>query len=316
MLQPALTIIQALGWARDALHGVGSDTPELDAEVLLAHSLGQQRAWLYAHPEHHLDPTTVDAYVALVRRRVTGEPVAYLVGHKEFFGLDFDVTPAVLVPRPETELLVEICLSRLRDQEAVHTIIDVGTGSGILAVTLAVHLPAALVVAADLSLNALALARRNAARHNVVGRVAFVRADLLEPFGSAFDVIVSNPPYLRSDEMPQHTPASGCGENRRGRRVRFPDPLAWEPRAALAGGRDGLRIVQRLLQTAKRRLRSGGTLVMEMGARQGPAALALAHRYFPTADIAVHRDYAGLDRALVVSAQLGAEGADGVPARP
>jgi release factor glutamine methyltransferase len=289
-----------LGWARRVLRCVGSDTPELDAEVLLGHCLGQQRAWLLAHPEQALDPATADAYATLVQRRAAGEPVAYLVGRKEFFGLDFDVTLAVLVPRPETELLVEVCLSRLSDRAADRTIVDLGTGSGILAVTLAVHLPRARLVATDLSPHALRLARQNAARHNVVDRVAFVQADLLGPFGPAFDVIVSNPPYLRSDEIPRHAPTPAHDTASYRADTRSADPLAWEPHKALDGGWDGLQVARRLLHTAPQRLRSGGVLLIEIGAGQGASVMALAHKCFPRADIALHRDYAGLDRVLVV----------------
>jgi len=304
--QLPLTIYQALRWAREALTNVGAETPDLDAEILLAHNLGQTRAWLYAHPEFDLTPEAASAYVALIQRRAVGEPVAYITGRKEFFGLEFIVTPAVLVPRPETELLVEICLGRLSQRAAGCTIVDVGTGSGVLAVTLAVHLPQAHLIAVDVSAAALAVARRNAVRHGVSDRIAFVVADLIEPFGVAADVIAANLPYLRRDEMPDDRP-SRDGEARPDKNhTRSCHPLAWEPRGALDGGTDGLHWIRRLLQSAGGRLRRGGMLVVEMGAGQGPALLSLARQLFPEADVAIHRDYAGLDRVLVVSAPAAA----------
>jgi release factor glutamine methyltransferase len=296
-----LTIRQALRWARDVLASVGAETPDLDAEILLAYNLGQTRAWLYAHPELDLTPESADAYVALVQRRAVGEPVAYITGHKEFFGLDFIVTPAVLIPRPESELLVEICLGRLAKWHARCTIVDVGTGSGVLAVTLAVHLPGAHLIAVDLSSTAVAVARRNAVRHGVADRVSFVVADLVEPLSVVADVIVANLPYLCRDEMPGDV--SG-GEGEAGpdaSRPRMRHPLAWEPRAALDGGPDGLHWIRRLLWLAGGRLRRGGVLVVEMGAGQGATLLSLARQLFPEAEVAVYRDYAGLDRVLVVS---------------
>jgi release factor glutamine methyltransferase len=292
--QPDPAVAEVLRWARNMLGRAGCDTPTLDAEVLLAHTLDQQRAWFYAHPEHHLASAAADAYAALVRRRAAGEPVAYLVGQREFFGLDFAITSAVLVPRPETELLVEICLEHLPERTAARTVVDVGTGSGVLAITLAIHLPGAHVVAVDLSPHALAVARCNAVAHGVADRIQFVQADLLPPVDTIWDVIVSNPPYLRSDEMPPPGQDTGC----------FGNPLAWEPCAALEGGPDGLRVIRRLLETAANRLSSYGLLVMELGAGQGPAVLNVAHRCFPHAEASVHPDYAGHDRVLVVSARL------------
>jgi release factor glutamine methyltransferase len=239
--------------------------------------------------------------VALVQRRAVGEPVAYITGHKEFFGLDFIVTPAVLIPRPESELLVEICLGRLAKRHARCTIVDVGTGSGVLAVTLAVHLPGAHLIAVDLSSTAVAVARRNAVRHGVADRVSFVVADLVEPLSVVADVIVANLPYLCRDEMPGDV-SDGEGEaGPDASRARMRHPLAWEPRAALDGGPDGLHWIRRLLGLAGGRLRRGGVLVVEMGAGQGATLLSLARQLFPEEEVAVHRDYAGLDRVLVVS---------------
>jgi release factor glutamine methyltransferase len=183
---------------------------------------------------------------------------------------------------------------------------DPGTGSGILAVTLALHLPRARLLASDISAAALLLARSNASRHGVADRVACVQADLLQPFDAALDLIVSNPPYLRSDELRDFTPnrllpqgrvkyESEVGE------VRHETPLAWEPRAALDGGSDGMAVIRRLLPMAARRLRPGGAFVMEMGTGQGRATLELVRALFPGAGAAVRHDYAGHERVLVLT---------------
>jgi release factor glutamine methyltransferase len=299
-------VAQALVWARDGLRVAGTDTHELDAEALLAHVLGRDRAWLYAHPEHPLAPAQMAAYVWLVHRRAAHTPVAYLLGHKEFFGLDFLVTPAALVPRPETELLIETALELVPNRGAVLKVADPGTGSGILAVTLAVHLLRARLLASDISAAALLLARSNAVRHGVADRVACVQADLLQPFDTAFDLIVSNPPYLRGDELPVFAPSPvlplGGGKYKyEVGEAKCDTPLAWEPRAALDGGSDGMAVIRRLLPMAARRLRPGGALIMEMGNGQGRATLELARALFRGADAAVRHDYAGHERVLVLT---------------
>ncbi len=281
----SLAVAQALAWARDELQGVGQDVAQLDGEVLLSHVVGHDRTWLYTHPEFPLAPQQMDAYVRLVRRRTAHEPVAYLIGHKEFYGLDFVITPAVLVPRPETELLVETALELVADRGKTSVVADVGTGGGVVAVTLAVKLPRARLLATDFSSHALSVARHNAARHGVAQRVRFIQADLLQAFNAAFDLIVSNPPYLCSEEVGEH--------------------LSWEPRAALDGGPDGLAVIRRLLHQARCLLGSGGALLMELGATQGPAVLNLATSCCPRASARIISDYAGLDRVLCVTTSRG-----------
>lgn len=277
-------VLEILKYATQTLVAVGCDTPRLDAEVLLAHVLGQDRAWLYAHPEHVLSSPQLSAYQALLSRRAGREPVAYLTGHKEFFGLGFIVTPDVLIPRPETERLVELALKRMATSSSPGTIADVGTGSGAIAVTLAVHLPQAHVIATDTSPAALAVAQRNAARHGVADRVFCVQGNLLAPLTGVLHLIVANPPYLSQAELATAPPEVAC----------------WEPRAALDGGLDGLAIIRHLLRMASSRLHPSGALLMEIGAGQRVGALALAHRHFPQATVEIARDYAGHDRLLVV----------------
>ena len=306
MSQESPTVAHVLALVRDSLRVAGSDTPELDAEVLLAHVLGHERAWLYAHPDYRLASSQLDTCASQVHRRTAREPIAYLLGHKEFFGLDFIVSPAVLVPRPETELLVEIALESALHKGATLTVADVGTGSGVIAVALAAYLPRAHLLAIDTSSDALAVARRNAARHGVAGRVMCVQADLLRPFDGAFDLIVSNPPYLCTDELRADVgPGTGVPqvETEIGGALSAAEcgnPLAWEPRVALDGGGDGLAVIRRLLPLAAHELGSGGVLVMELGASQGQAVLSLAVPHFPGAAVEIVSDYAGMDRVLVV----------------
>ncbi|MGQ9502904.1 MAG: N5-glutamine methyltransferase family protein [Anaerolineae bacterium] len=312
------TIKAALAWACTQLSAVGCATPTLDAEVLLAHTLQRNRAWLRAYLEHRLTDSQIEDFVTLVMRHCTYEPVAYLVGHKEFFGLDFAVTPAALVPRPETELLVEIALAHVTDKSKALWVADVGTGSGVLAITLAVHLPRAKVLATDISAQALLLAQDNARRHGVSERILFIQADLLPPVGILFDLVLANPPYLRSDELPTNSSVLNTDGSQgwrglpacQGKREGFPSketwgatlPLAWEPQIALNGGVDGLHVIRQLLTIMPPRLRSGGLFVMELGAAQGHTVSEIARMLFPRADISIRRDYAGLERAFVLIA--------------
>lgn len=290
MTDPAArnSIAEALGEASARLAAAGCDTPRLDAEVLLAHVVGQGRAWLYAHPEYIPSTTQRNAYHTLLERRARREPVAYLTGSKEFYGLEFLVTPDVLIPRPETECLVEIALDWLATGPTEGFIVDVGTGSGAIAVTLAVHLAGAHILATDTSPAALAVARRNAARHGVAVRVDCVQADLLAPLAGELRLIVANPPYVSWAELD----------------AAAPEVARYEPRHALDGGPDGLAVLDRLLAMASCRLSPGGTLLVEIGADQGERACALARDYFPASGVEIARDYAGRDRVLLVRAGL------------
>lgn len=284
--QPVSTIGGALRRATVELNPI-TDAPRLEAEALLAHVLDTSRTVLMAHPERHLTSNQIDRYQQLVRRRASDCPLPYLTGSIEFYGLGFEVTPDVLIPRPETETLVDLALAR---QPA--TVVDVGTGSGCIAVTLAVHLPKTTCYAIDISSAALAVARRNAEQHSVAERVRLIAGDVLNPRPGPVDLIVSNPPYVPTGEC-SALPAS----------VRD-----YEPRLALDGGRDGLAIVRRLLAQAPAVLRSpdpvterpGGALLIEIGADQGKAASRLARAFFPQATVRVHPDLAGRDRVLEV----------------
>lgn len=255
------TVGRLLTWTTDWLGSRGSDSPRLDAEVLLAHVRGCPRILLYTAFDQVVDDAARSRFRELVKRRGGGEPVAYLVGSKEFFSLDFAVSPAVLVPRPETEGLVVRVLDLRKERAADRPpprIIDVGTGSGAIAVTLAKQLPAAEIVATDISPTALAVARVNAARHGVEERVTFAECDLLECPEAAgpWDIIVSNPPYVREDEF-----------------AALPDSVRLhEPRQALVGGETGVEVIRRLVSQAAQRLAAGGWLLIEIG----PSTAALA----------------------------------------
>lgn len=240
-----------LAQARRALVGAGIDPDEaaLDAEVLARHALGWDRARFLTHVREPVPPDLDPRFEQLLARRLAREPVAYIVGHREFWGREFEVTGDVLVPRPETELIIEETLEDARTRQPFRTIVDVGTGSGCLAVTLAVEFESAGVYATDVSAAALAVAARNAARHGVADRIVFLECDVLDRFTGTADLIVANPPYVPSSEADRLQP----------------EVTQYEPHAALFGGDDGLEIMRRLLSSASTRLAADGLLVVEFG---------------------------------------------------
>jgi release factor glutamine methyltransferase len=300
---PTVDIRGALkeGIARLRAAHVASHT--LAAELLLIHALGRDRTWLYTNPESALDPADAEKYFTLLARRAGGEPTQYLTGKQEFWGLEFEVTPAVLIPRPETEHVIEVALERLGERgikinmktgapSPPLCVADVGTGSGCLAVALAHELPHADFIATDISATALDVARRNAARHQVSDRIQFLETDLLEsisipPLATshsplAFDLIVSNPPYVARNEAPTLA-----------REVRD-----HEPDAALFGGPSGLEIYGRLIEQAGPLLRSGGILVVELGYNSSDAVHKMFHVQHRWADIGITNDLAGIPRVV------------------
>ena len=271
----------ALAQATTMLENAGIEESKLDAELLLVHALGITRAQLHAHPQSQLRPTELARYRQLIERRTRREPVAYIVGHKEFYGLDLFVDERVLIPRPETELLVEKAIKVSQRQSVVA---DVGTGSGAIAVSLAVHLPQILVYATDASPAALEVAARNCRRHCVEDRVHLLQGHLLEPLPEHVDLIVANLPYVSQAELAQLPP----------------EISRYEPREALDGGPDGLDCIRHLLAQAEGHLKPGGVVLLEIGATQGEAVVALARRHFPAARVQIAQDYAGLDRVVIV----------------
>jgi release factor glutamine methyltransferase len=232
-----------------------TDTPRLEGELLLAHVLGCPRTDLYAHPEHPIDARQQAFYQELLNRRARGEPLPYLTGQIEFYGLDFAVDASVLIPRPETETLVELALefiSHVPDP----VLVDVGTGSGCTGVALAVHAPSARVYALDLSSHALRVAQANALRHGVADRMTFLQSDLLAAMPEPVDLIVANLPYVSHQDWPA-----------------LPREVsAYEPRLALDGGPDGLDLIRKLFDQAPAYLTPRGAVLIEIGATQGLAA--------------------------------------------
>ena len=273
-----------------------SETPSLDAQILLAHVLGASRAWVLAHPEDSLSLAQEQALHAARACLEAGEALPYVLRSWEFYGLDFIVSPDVLIPRPETELLVERALEWLRLHPGRRAAADIGTGSGCIAVSLAVNLPDLHVLATDVSLPALEIAKANAEKHAVADRVLFVMADLLDlPSGEApdehpitdritlFDLILANLPYIPTSRL------ASLAVARR------------EPRLALDGGPDGLNLIRSVISAAARWLAPGGCCLLEIDASQAEAALDLARSAFPQATAAVIPDLAGFDRLLQVS---------------
>lgn len=248
--------------------------------MILSHVLGQPRASLLARPETGLAAGQAQQLDELLARRAAGEPLPYLIGHWEFYGLDFLVTPDVLIPRPETELLVEQALAWLRLHPGRRRVADVGTGSGCIAAAVALNAPDVHVLAVDRSLRALHVARENLLRHAVLGRVALAQMDLLNAAAGPLDLICANLPYIPSPTL------DGL------------DVARHEPRAALDGGADGLDLVRRLLATAPRLVSPGGLLLLEVEAGHGESAPALARELLPRADVALLADLAGLPRLL------------------
>jgi release factor glutamine methyltransferase len=275
------TIREARRLGRARLHD--SPSPALDARLLLEHATGRDHAYLVAHDDEALPAEALDEYHHLLDRGAAGEPIPYIVGRAPFLGLDFSVSPDVLIPRPETEGLVEHAIAWARRRGGPVRAVDVGTGSGCIAVSLAHYLPEAEVCAVDVSAGALAVARANAGRH-APGRVAFVQGDLLATLAPGFDLIVSNPPYVSEGEWTD-----------------LPIGVkSYEPTLALAGGGDGLDVIRVLLPQAAERLRPGGLCLVEIGWRQGEAAVALARAAFPGAAAVVRADFAGRDRLIVI----------------
>lgn len=283
-LLSASSISEALRIAATFLKDASVPSDLLDAQMLLAYTLGQDRTYLIINFNEQLSAELLINYQALIDRRATGEPLQYIVGKQEFYGLEFEVTPDVLIPRPETELIVEETV-RLAAPLSQPLIIDVGTGSGCIAITLARELEHARVIAIDISPAALSVAARNAKRNGVEGRVEFIESDLLLGLNLDYqaDFILSNPPYIAEVEMPTLQ-----------REVRD-----WEPRLALTDFADGLSFYRRLLTAAPNHLKPGGKLIFEMGYQQVQSIKALVDSSV-WLDPTTLRDLQGIERTMVL----------------
>ncbi len=270
-------------WAYGRAQLLDSPTPDLDARLLLGHLLGVSQTYLIAYGERLLSAEEESRYRALIKRARQKEPIPYLIGHAPCFGLEFQVTPDVLIPRPETEQLLDLALAWAKPRQPLNAV-DVGTGSGCIAVCLAAHLPQATVQAVDISPGALAVARHNAQQH-VEGRIQFHQGDLLTPIQGDLDLIVANLPYITESEW-----------------TMLDDGVKlYEPEVALKGGDDGLDLIRNLLRQAKSKLNPGGAIFLEIGWKQGSDCQQVAQAYFPAAQTEMVSDYAGNDRIVVVT---------------
>ena len=283
-LIPSTTAGRAINTATQRLAEAGISPARLDAQVILAHVLGVERSWLFAHHEYALTPEQADRFTELIARRVAHEPVAYLVGHREFYGIDLAVDARVLIPRPETEMLVDTVLDHIAaSAPAALTVADVGTGSGAIALAIAANAPDTRIYAIDLSADALAVARSNVARLDARHQVTLLQGNLLAPLPECVDLAVANLPYVNSADY----------------QTLEADVRKYEPPLALEAGPLGMDAIARLLQQAPSFIKPGGVVILEIGYDQGDIAVELIHRLLPQArDVAVSKDYQGHDRMV------------------
>jgi len=292
----AETVREAIRTGAEYLRKAGIDNARLDAEVLLRDVLGMEQTDFYLSMDEAMDAAAELEFHKLLLRRAGRDPVAYITGHKEFWSLDFVVTPAVLIPRPETELLVELALKLSTPSAGTsrRNILDLGTGSGAIAVSLAKELPQARIFAVDISAAAIEIACLNARRHGVEDRMEFVSGDLLEPVAEereGFDLIVANPPYIRSGDL------AGLE----------PEIQKWEPTTALDGGADGLLYYRRIVAAAGDYLKAGGSILLELGYGMSEAVARLFADAGGFEPAHVYRDYAGKER-VIAAAKISAAG--------
>lgn len=274
-----MTVREALADARRVLAGGNIEDAPLEAEILLRDALKKSRAQLYLALDDELGPEQHTGFRRRLARRLDNEPTAYIVGHREFYGRDFRVNSSVLVPRPETELLVEKTLEIAR-KHRLSVIAEVGTGCGAIAISLALELPDVRVYATDVSISALRIARGSCGKHGVTGRVRLLAGDLLDALPEPADIIVANLPYVRESDLPRT------------------GPLSREPRLALDGGADGLDKIRRLCHQVGGKVRPGGHLLLEVGMGQAAPVTALLRELFPSARVDVAQDLSGIDRVV------------------
>lgn len=274
-----MTLKQALTRARGILAENNIEDTPLESELLLRHALKISRTQLYLDLDHELSHEQEEALWQLAERRRNGEPTAYITGHRQFYGLDFYVDPRVLIPRPESELLVEIAL-KLAQNHPPSTIADIGTGCGAIAISLALELPEVKIYATDISTPALEVARLNCQKHRVIDRVHLLHGDMLDPILEPFDLIIANLPYVKKSEL--------AG-------------MKFEPRLALDGGSDGMQRIRQLCRQASSKLSADGSLLLEIGQGQREAITTFLHSLFPDGEIEVVPDLSGIDRVIHLS---------------
>ena len=277
------TKINLQNWTDQSIQSLGeSEYPSLEVQVLLAHVLSTTREWVIAHPEFPLESDKIKELQALLLRLKNGEPLAYLIGKRSFYGLDFIVSPDVLIPRPETELLVEEAIRWLETNPNCRQAYDVGTGSGAIAITLADQFPDLHITAIDISDQALDIARQNSLTHHVELQISWLKNDLLTGIEKKANLIVANLPYIPSQKLEAL------------------DVLRYEPRLALDGGPDGLDLIYRLLEQADKLLIPGGLILLEIESTQGEKTPELAKKVFPAGKIALLFDFAKLPRLVKI----------------
>jgi len=274
-----VTLKQVLSQAREMLVANNIEDASLESELLLRHTLNISRVQLYQDLDHELSPEQEPTFWNLIKRRLSHEPTAYIIGHREFYGLDFYVNPHVLIPRPESELLVEMALS-LAQNHRVTTIADIGTGCGAIAINLALHSSQTKIYATDISASALKVALINCKKHGVVNRICLLQGDMLDPLPEPVDLIVANLPYVKKAELLRTSQAES------------------EPLLALNGGSDGLQKIHRLCRQVENKLHPTGYLFLEIGQGQGRAVTTLLHSLFPYAKIEVVPDLGGTERVV------------------
>lgn len=287
--RPEWTIMKLLQWAVTYFKSHDIDSPRATAEILLSHALAANRIDLYLHYDQPLNAAELNRFKVVVKRRIKREPVAYILGHKEFWTLDLEVTPEVLIPRPETECLVERALENLAaapDSSRKH-ILELGTGSGAILLALASEKPRHAYWGTDISAGAIRLAQRNAICHGLAENMRFIVADWFAPFAARtdlFDMIVSNPPYIKTEDLEQLRP----------------EIKAFEPLVALDGSADGLRCLRHIIESAHLYLKPGGRLILEMGHDQKTPLTQIIDRCGQYEDISYYTDYSGYDRIVAM----------------
>ena len=280
-----MTLKQALGRGREILAANNIEDTPLECELLLRHTLKISRVQLYLDLNCELSPEKDEIFRNLIERRLNGEPTAYITKHREFYGLDFYVDTRALIPRPESETLVEKALEYARNHR-VSTIADIGTGCGAIAISLALNLPQAKVYATDISASALEVALFNCQKHGVADRICLLQGDMLDPVPEPVDIIVANLPYVKESQLPQ---------------MQLPN---YEPMLALNGGSNGLEKIYQLCRQASDKLHTGGCLLLEIGQGHKRAVTTLLHDLFPSAGIEVTPDLSDIDRVVSLTPEV------------
>jgi len=282
-MQSIRTIKELLFCVPKILEGYGIPESRLETEIMLSEIMGVKKDFLYTNVEFPITRTVKRELIRILERRIKREPLAYILEHREFYSTDFWVTPDVMIPRPETEILVDYVIDYVKKHRELQTIVDVGTGCGSIAINLGLHFPEMNILATDISFRAVEIAKANAERCGVENVISFFNGDLLDPINGSLHIVVANLPYIPS-----------CRLNR------IQEEVKWEPQIALDGGTDGLCIMQRLLSQCRERLICAGLIIMEMDPEQIRPMFALAEEYFPRKEVFVQKDFRGMDRFLAI----------------